>query len=160
MSKTIVEIPEFFIIGLAERTSNRREISGQGIIGQQWARLYAEGFLQQIPNRVDNDIIAVYADYAGDHTSEYTFLLGGRVSRIEQVPERMIARRIPGASYAVVETERGPVQQVVVAAWQKIWSMSQGELGGERAYLADFEVYGAEASDPQNAQVRIYVGLK
>lgn len=159
MSK-VEELAEFFVIGLAERTSNRREISGQGIIGRQWARLYAEGLLQQIPNRIDNDVIAVYADYAGDHTSEYTFLLGARVSSIEQVPKAMIARRIPRASYARIETERGPVQQVVVAAWQKIWSMSQGELGGERAYLADFEVYGAEASDPQNAQVRIYVGLK
>jgi predicted transcriptional regulator YdeE len=160
MSAEIVEGPEFFVIGLAERTSNRREISGLGIIGRQWARLYAEGLLQQIPNRVDNDVIAVYADYAGDHTSEYTFLLGARVSSIEQVPERMIARRIPAAKYVMVETERGPVQQVVVAAWQKIWSTSPEELGGERAYRADFEVYGAEASDPQNSQVRIFVGLK
>jgi predicted transcriptional regulator YdeE len=72
----------------------------------------------------------------------------------------MIARRIPAAKYVMVETERGPVQQVVVAAWQKIWSTSPEELGGERAYRADFEVYGAEASDPQNSQVRIFVGLK
>ena len=89
MSK-VEELAEFFVIGLAERTSNRREISGQGIIGRQWARLYAEGLLQQIPNRIDNDVIAVYADYAGDHTSEYTFLLGARVSSIEQVPKGMI----------------------------------------------------------------------
>jgi predicted transcriptional regulator YdeE len=160
MSSHSVELAEFYVIGIAERTSNRREITGEGIIGRQWARLFAEGLLRQIPNREDSDIVAVYADYAGDHTSEYTFLLGARVSSIVPVPEGMVAKRIPAAKYSVVTSERGPVQQVVVAAWQKIWSMSAEELGGERAFLADFEVYGAEASDPQNAQVRIFVGLK
>jgi predicted transcriptional regulator YdeE len=156
----VEHIPEFFLIGIAGRTSNKREITGDGVIGTYWGKLYAEGVLDRIPSRADSNIIAAYSDYTGDHTSEYTFLLGAKVSSIEVVPTELVAKRIPAGRYAVITTERGPVQQVVVAAWQKIWAMSPVELGAERAYLTDFEVYGSEAADPQNAQVRICVGLK
>jgi len=38
--------------------------------------------------------------------------------------------------------------------------MSREVLGGERAYKADYEVYDQRATDPQNAQLEIRVGLR
>jgi len=44
--------------------------------------------------------------------------------------------------------------------WQKIWKMHHQELGGSRAYVADFEVYDDRSSDLQNTILDIYIGVK
>jgi predicted transcriptional regulator YdeE len=155
-----VEFSEFFVVGIAERTSNEREMSGQGVIAKQWDRLFREKLAESIPNRADFNIYAVYSDYVSDHTGEYTFLLGAKVRNVSKLPEGMIAKRVPAGRYAVVTSEQAPVVEAVVGAWKKVWAASQSDLGGERAYLADFELYDERASDPQNSQVDIYVGLK
>jgi predicted transcriptional regulator YdeE len=160
MSIAQKEIDEFLVVGLAGRTNNKREATGVGIIGAQWNQLFADHVLDRIPNRADFGIVAVYTDYAGDHTGEYTFLLGTRVRDLSQVPDGLMAKRIPAGRYAALTTDKGPVAQVVIAAWQKIWSLPPDELGGERAYQADFEIYDERATDPQNSQVDIYIGLK
>jgi predicted transcriptional regulator YdeE len=155
-----VEISEFYVVGIAARTSNQREMSGQGVIARQWDRLFREKILETISNRADFNTYAVYSDYVGDHTGEYTFLLGAKVKNASQIPEGMIAKRVPAGRYAVVTSEQAPVVEAVVGAWKKVWSSSPQQLGGERAYHTDFEVYDERASDPQNAQVDIYIGLK
>ena len=119
-----------------------------------------EGLLQKIPHRVDSSIIAMYTDYASDKDGEYSFVLGARVTDVQQVPSGMVVKRFPAGRYAVLSSEKGPVHVVVPEAWKRIWSMSREELGGERAYQADYELYDHRAADPQNAQVEIYVGLK
>ena len=60
----------------------------------------------------------------------------------------------------MLTTDRGPTAKVVPEAWARIWSLSKSQLGGDRAYKTDFELYGPEAANPQNAQVQIHVGLK
>ena len=156
----IKQVEEFYVVGIAERTSNQREMSGQGVIASQWDRLFKEGILGQIPSRADENIYAVYTDYASDHTGEYTFLLGRRVKDVSQVPEGMIAKRIPAGDYTLITSETAPVVQAVVGAWQKIWKSSPAELGGERAFRTDFELYDERARDPENSQVDIYLSVK
>jgi predicted transcriptional regulator YdeE len=151
---------EFYIVGIAARTSNDREMSGQGVIGKQWERFSREHVLEHIPNRADFNVYAVYTDYAGDENGEYTFLLGTKVRDLSQVPEGMIAKRVPAGKYAVVTSDRGPVVETIVGAWRKIWSATPSDLGGERAFQTDFELYDQRSSDPQNSQVDIYVGVK
>ena len=155
-----VEVDEFFVVGIAARTSNQREMSGQGVIGKQWERLFAEHLLANIPNRADSSIYAVYSDYEVDHTGEYTFLLGAKARDGSVVPDGMIAKRVPAGTYAVVTSEHAPVVEAVVGAWKKIWSASPSDLGGERSFQTDFELYDERATDPQNSQVDIYLGLK
>jgi predicted transcriptional regulator YdeE len=50
--------------------------------------------------------------------------------------------------------------QVDIEAWQKIWAMSDDELGGARSYTTDFEVYDERARDPQNTVLDIYIGIE
>lgn len=38
--------------------------------------------------------------------------------------------------------------------------MSANDLGGERVYIADFEIYDQRAADPSNAIADIYIGIK
>jgi predicted transcriptional regulator YdeE len=76
-------------------------------------------------------------------------------------PGGMVLKKIPAGNYAVIASERGPVAKVVPTAWQQIWSLEdKSQLGSERSYRADFELYDERASDPQNSQVDIYIGVK
>jgi predicted transcriptional regulator YdeE len=100
------------------------------------------------------------SDYEGDKDGEYSFMIGARVKAAMGIPAGMMARKVPAGHYAVFTSERGPVEKVVVETWQKIWSATNAELGGQRAYSTDFEIYDERARDPKNAQVDIYVAVK
>ena len=38
--------------------------------------------------------------------------------------------------------------------------MSSNDFGGERTYVADFEIYDQRAVDPANTSLDIYIGIK
>ena len=97
----LVDEPGFTVVGISSRTSNGKEMSGKGVIPQQWDRFIKEGMLGQIPNKVDSNILAVYTDYESDANGEYTFLIGARVSSADDVPLGMVARKVPAGRYAV-----------------------------------------------------------
>lgn len=160
MAPKIVEQPGFTVIGIAARTTNAQEMSGKGVIGQEWARFMKEGLLSKIPDKADSSILAVYTDYESDANGVYTFLLGAKVSSADNVPLGMVAKKIPAARYAVFTSEKGPVERVVPETWSRIWTLPKSAPGGSRAYQADFELYDQRAADPQNSQVDVYVGIK
>lgn len=160
MNPKIVEKDGFTVIGISARTSNAKEVTEEGVIGKMWARLFQEGVLAKIPNKADQNIIAVYTEYASDHNGEYTYLLGARVTSDAEVPAGMIAKNIPAQKFAVFTSEKGPAQKVVPQVWMKINSLPQTAVGGDRRYKADFEVYDERAADPENLQVDVYVGIK
>ena len=153
------------VIGIQVRTNNARELSGQGPgqgqIGALWGRWFAENLAARIPNRDSESIFAVYSNYASDQNGDYDYLLGCPVSTIHNVPAGMTYAAISTGDYAVFTTETGPVVEVIQAAWKHIWSLvTSDELGRERAFLTDYEVYDHRAADPANSQVEIHVGLK
>jgi predicted transcriptional regulator YdeE len=161
MQPEIVEQKEFSLIGIEARTNNAREMTNAGIIPRQWNKFFAEGIPSSIPHQVDPTIYAVYTDYASDRKGDYTFFIGVKVSDTSPIPPGMVAKKVPGGRFAVITTEKGPVQKVVPAAWQKIWRLEDdSQLGGVRWYKADFELYDQRARDPQNSQADIYIGIK
>jgi predicted transcriptional regulator YdeE len=73
----------------------------------------------------------------------------------------MVANKVPAGRFAGVTSAKGPLQNVVPQAWQQIWILEdKAQLGGNRSYKADFEVYDQRSRDPQDSQVDIYVGIK
>ena len=160
MSPKIVEKEGFTVIGISARTSNAKEVTDKGVIGKMWARLFQEGVLAKIPNKADRNIVAVYTDYASDHNGEYTYLLGARVTSDSEVPAGMVAKKIPGQKFGVFTSDKGPAQKVVPQVWMKIDSLPGTAVGGNRLYKADFEIYDERASDPENLQIDVYVGIK
>jgi predicted transcriptional regulator YdeE len=148
------------VVGISIRTSNANEMSGEGVIPQQWDRFMKEGLLGKIANKVNSNILAVYIDYESDANGAYTFMIGARVSSADDIPVGMVAKKVPAGRYAVFISEKGFVGKVVPQTWSRIWAIPKSSPGGNRAYRADFEVYDQRAADPQNAEVDIYVGIK
>jgi predicted transcriptional regulator YdeE len=160
MNPKVVEEAGFSVIGIAERTTNAKEMSSEGVIGKQWGRFMQDNLLAQIPNKADTSIIAVITDYASDKDGEYTHLIGARVTSTANVAAGMVVKKVPAGKYAIFTSEKGPVAQVVVGTWQRIWAQPKSAPGGNRAYKADYEVYDERAMDPQNAQMDVHVGIK
>jgi predicted transcriptional regulator YdeE len=160
MESRVVEQPEFSVIGIQARTNNAKETAGAGSIPKQWDKFFKDGIANKIPHKVDSAIYAVYTGYASDRDGEYDFVIGMKVSSVSDVPPGMVARRVPKGKYAVVTTAKGPAAQVVPQAWQRVYSLEDNkQLGGPRAYKADFELYDERAHNPQDSQIDIYVGV-
>jgi predicted transcriptional regulator YdeE len=154
------EIKEFQVMGIAVRTSNAKEMTTGGEIPKQWQEFFQEGILSKIPHKVDSTIYAVYADYANCRDGEYTFLIGAKVNHASDVPDGMVVKTVPGGQFAIITSEKGPVERVVPQAWQRIWQLEKdAQLGGKSACRADFEVYDERSHNPRDAQVDIYIGL-
>ena len=157
----IVEQPEITVVGIDARTNNRAETAGEGSIGELWARFWAEKLGERIPNRVGPDVVlAVYSDYESDEHGDYTVTIGCPVASGDSPPEGMVARTIPAARYAVITSRQGRMPDVVVETWERVWAASPQDLGGRRAYTADFELHDARAGHPANAQIDLYVALE
>jgi predicted transcriptional regulator YdeE len=150
----------FTVVGIAVRTSNAEQATPEQPIGKQWQRLFREEVLAAIPTKANGNILAVYTEYANDKDGEYTYLLGARVTKVENLPAGMVAKNVPAGRYAVFTSERGPVQKIVVEMWRRVWATPKGELGGDRSYKADFEVYDQRARNPTDSVVDLYVGVK
>jgi predicted transcriptional regulator YdeE len=161
MEPGIVELQEFSVIGIQVRTNNAKEVTGDGAIPKQWASFFKDGIAHKIPHKVDSTIYAVYTNYASDYNGEYDFIIGMKVSRVSEVPPAMVAKTVPKSKYAVLVSARGLVAQVVPKAWQQVYSLENSkQLGGARAYKADFELYDQRSRNPQDSQVDLYIGLK
>ena len=156
----IIEKDAFTVIGISARTTNAKEATDEGVIGKMLARFFQEGLLAKIPNKADQDILAVYTDYASDHNGEYTYILGARVTSDSVVPTGMVAKKIPAQKFAVFTSDKGPAPKVVPAVWMKINSLPKTAVGADRLYKADFEVHDKRAADPNNAQIDVYIGIK
>ncbi|MFY9939227.1 MAG: GyrI-like domain-containing protein [Silvibacterium sp.] len=151
--------PGFSVIGVSVRTESRKEAGGTGQIPNLWTRAMQDGTLDSIPNRADSNILAVYTDFASDQNGEFTYVLGARVTSIDKVPAGFVAVTIPAGKYAVVQTDKGALPDVLPKVWQRIHAMPASELGGERAFKVDYEVFPA-GFDWQNAQIDVHLGLK
>lgn len=161
MQPRVVDQPEFSVIGIQVRTSNAKEMTGEGAIPKQWAKFFKEGIANKIANKVDSTIYAVYTGYPSDRDGEYDFIIGMKVSSVSNIPPGMVVKKVPSGRYAIVTSAKGPVEQVVPQAWQRVWSLEDNkQLGGARAYKADFEVYDQRSQNPQDSQVDLYIGLK
>src|SRR5277367_6083013 len=104
----VEEQKAFHVIGLAVRTNNKAEATGQGEIPKLWQRSMQQGTANKIPNRADQNLIVVNTDYESDQNGEYTYLIGARVTSTADVPAGLTLKEIPAGLYALLESEKGP----------------------------------------------------
>lgn len=142
----------FQLIGLHldKKTTNEGGQSGVDC-GNLWQRFEQENIAEQIPDKLGDEIYAVYFGYDGDHTQPFSYFIGCRVSEGTAVPQGMDGLSIPGQTYNQV-TARGPVPDCIATAWKKIWG---SEI--DRAYQYDFEVYDQRSQDWNNAEIDIFI---
>lgn len=162
MRKELENKPEIKLIGLTVRTNNKNEMYPQtSKIGELMHRYWSQNIAAQISNRKNPGVtLSVYTEYDSNEHSDYTYFVGEEVSTLENAPSELQKLVIPAAKYQKFTTSLGKMPEVVINAWQQIWQMSANDFGGERAYVADFEVYDQRASDPANTSLDIYIGIK
>jgi predicted transcriptional regulator YdeE len=159
-SPRIVQLQKFSVMGFETRTTNAKEMTKEGQIGGLWARIQRENLLDKIPNKLDHNIVVVYSNYESDKDGAYSYLIGAKTADGTPALQGMVVRDVSSGRFAIFTSEKGPAAKVVPEVWQRIWTVSKSDLGGQRAYKSDFEIYDQRAADPQNSQVDVYVGIK
>jgi len=149
-----VKVEPFKLIGISVRTTNENQRAAEDI-AQLWQRFMGESILAQIPNKVDTTIYSLYTDYEGDHTKPYTSILGCRVTKLDELPEGMVARSFNGGEYVKTSARGDLIKGLIVNHWSKIFEMDL-----DRAYTADFETFGEKAQNPADAEVDFYVAVQ
>ncbi len=135
------------------KTSNQKATKD---IAQLWNKFFSKDIKHKIPNKLSEDVFAIYTEYEGDHTKPYSYILGCSVSSLDSIPNEMVGMTIPVARYEIF-LAKGKMPNKVVETWQHIW---QPEINTKRAYKTDFEIYGDKYGNPENSEVKIYIGLK
>jgi len=148
-----VNIEPFKVIGIAVRTTNENGQSAQDI-GQLWGKFMSDDIAEKIPNKIETDVLSIYTNYQGDHTQPYDTILCCKVSSLEKIPEGMVGQSFDGGTYEKFVSKGDLTKGVVYGTWLEIW---QKDL--DRAFTADFEIYGAKAQNPTDAEVAVLVAV-
>ena len=147
--------PAFKVIGIAVETTNKNMQAVQDI-GALWQRFSAEDVFNNIPQKLSQAVYEVFTDYTGNYEAPYLTIIGCMVEPSAVAPAGMVARNIPAQIYQIYLAE-GKMPEAIGATWGKIW---QNDAQLNRAYLADFDVYGPEAHDPSHPAVEIFLGMR
>jgi len=148
------KLDTFYVIGIAVRTTNENQQAAQDI-PVLWNKFMTEGIIDQVPNKADHAIYCIYTDYEKDYTKPYTTILGCKVDNLDTIPEGMVGKIIESSDYSKHTSKGNLTDGIVYNEWLKIWDMDL-----DRTYTADFEIYGENAQDRENAEVDIYVAVK
>jgi len=144
----------FNIIGITVRTNNNNGKAAKDIPAL-WDQFMNEGIFDKIPNKISQEVFAVYTDYESDHTSDYTTLIGCKVNSLSNLPDGLSGKHFPGSDYAKFNIKGDLTKgNVVYEAWEKIWNLDLN-----RKYTADFEIYGEKSQDLKNAELKIYIAI-
>ena len=162
MKQNSIILPEIKLVGISFVTNLAMEMNPAtakiGILVQTY---FNEEVFKKISNRKKPGVThCVYTNYESDFTGSYTFFIGEEVESVDLLSERLQTITIPAQRYAKFTTEPGVMPAVCIGAWQKIWTMTPEELGGARAYKADFEIYDLRAADHKNTVLDLYIGLQ
>ena len=150
---TIVQQPAKTIMGIECRTSNDPN-GGPYDIPRHWGKFYSEDILNKIPNKVSDNVMALYCDYEGDWTKPYNFVIGCEVTSKDMIPEGMVAKELPASTYAVYRIE-GEYPKNLIETWNQIW---HSDL--KRLYTGDFEVYGERFYQPDSKEMNVFIAIE
>ncbi|HNP21089.1 MAG TPA: GyrI-like domain-containing protein [Panacibacter sp.] len=145
----------FNIIGISTRTTNRNNRAQQDL-GELWGQFYADNIFDKIPNKVSDNIVAIYTDYESDFTGEYTTLIGVPVSTLDNIPKGLTGRTFTAENFRKFAA-KGAMPHAVINTWSDIW---QNDKVLNRKYSYDFEVYGQQSQMGADAEVYIFISVK
>ncbi len=144
-----IQLGEILLVGIEIRTQNTSAIE----IGELWQKFFANQVQDRIPNCIDSRLFGLYSSYENKHLADYNFMIGCPVSDLDQIPQGMVGRTVPAQSYQVARAQ-GALPDALLETWQDIW---QSDI--PRSYTYDFEIYDDRATDPENAEIDIFVAI-
>jgi predicted transcriptional regulator YdeE len=164
MQKTTVTLAEIKLVGITTRTNNAHLFESDPSTNKVAAtvqKYFHNGLADKISNRKKpGTTFCIYTKYESDFNGDYTYFIGEEVSSFEVLSKDFETLIIPPQDYEKFTNEPGPMPSVCIDMWQNIWKMTTSDLGGERAYIADFEVYDERSADHTNVTLDIYIGVK
>ena len=150
-----IELEEIKLIGLALGTKTTNEMGQSNTdCGNLWQKFENENYANRIPDKLSDEILAVYHRYEGDHTQPFSYFIGCKVKAGTKVPEGMDSLIISKALYEKINAN-GKMPDCVANTWKGIWNSNM-----PRAYKADFEVYDEKSKDWSKAEVEIFISIK
>lgn len=149
-------IKKFHVIGISTRTTNRNGQSAKDI-ETLWSKFWSEEIQKQIPNKISDEIYAVYTDYESDFTGCYTTIVGLPVNSLADIPEGFVGITIDASLYQKF-VSKGKMPEAVFNTWLEIWGNK--ELNLKRAYKADFTIHGKKYYDGNKAEVETFISIK
>jgi predicted transcriptional regulator YdeE len=147
-----VNLPEFFVAGIAVNTTNQDGQSEKDI-GDLWTRFTTQNMAQQITGKLSDDIYCVYTDYESDYTGRYTAVLGCKVENVDQIEDSFFVALIPKGDYHVYSPE-GKFPDCVANTWRRIW-----QTPIDRKYTADYDCYKAGAKSFEETETVICLAV-
>lgn len=163
MKKEIIQHPEIKLVGLKVRTTNQNEMNPETAkISPLIAHYWENNIAEKIPNLKNPGVrIVGYANYESDEFGEYDYYFGQEVTSFGKLPAGLVSLTIPAGKYLKLTSGAGKIPEVIVHAWHKVWHMTEhNQLGAQRTYNIDFEVYDERANDPLNTVFDIYLGVE
>jgi predicted transcriptional regulator YdeE len=147
--KIIHQTQAIHVIGLELRTSN--QVAAQSIPAF-WECFMAQGVLQRLPNKMSDDIWAVYTHFeqAGvNNEGLYSLIIGAQMPVDSEVPAGLVRAVLPASHKAVFEAQTGRPDSVP-DVWQTIWA--NHDL--KKTFIADAERYAS------SGEIQIWVGVE
>ena len=150
-----VELEEVKLVGLAlkRKTTNINEQSSIDC-GNLWQEFEKGNYAEIIPNKLTDEILAVYHQYEGDHTKPFSYFIGCKVKGDTEVPTGLETLTIAKGTYQKIDA-KGKMPDCVINAWKDVWVSSI-----PRSYKMDFEVYDERSKDWNNAEVEVYLSVE
>jgi predicted transcriptional regulator YdeE len=150
--KLVTQTTPITVVGISIRTSNAKAFEK---IPFHWKAFFEKQVLANIPDKINDDIYAVYTEFdnvpksAEDiYSLGYTFIIGAAVHQTGRLPSTLVSTIVPATKRVVFPVEPAK-PELVVAEWQKIWQMQNLQ----RAFAPDYEHYST------NGDINILVSL-
>jgi predicted transcriptional regulator YdeE len=147
--KIIHQTQAIHVVGLELRTTN--QLAAQ-TIPAFWGRFMATGVLAKLPNKLSNDVWAVYThfEHAGvSNEGLYSLIIGAEVRAGSDVPAGLARAVLPASHRAVFDAQTCHPDSVA-GVWQTIWA--RHDL--KKTFIADAEHYAA------SGEIRIWIGVE
>ena len=142
----------FRLIGLKlpHKTTNENNQANVDC-GNLWQKFEKDNVFEKVPDKLSNEVFAVYYEYDKDETKPYSYFIGCKAGEDATVPEGLSEINIPAQDYIKI-TASGVMTGCVAEAWKMIW-----ESKPDRKYTFDFEVYDERSQDWNRAEVDIFL---
>ena len=143
---------DFKLVGLKlnGKTTNQNNQSSKDC-GNLWQNFETGKIFDLIPEKLSNEIYAVYFNYEKDETTPFSYFIGCKVDMNSKTPKGLEEIMIPNQEYCRFKA-KGVMTGCITDTWKKIWNSDI-----KRKFGFDFEVYDERSQDWSNAEVDIYI---
>ena len=124
MSTALIQRPALTLCGLSIRTNNQQEMHPDTAkIGPLFQRFMQANVAEHIPQRqAPGTLYAAYSDFSQQDQGDYHYWIGEltQATHIENNSELQLLT-LPAGPYQRITTATGPLPDIVIQAWQRIW---------------------------------------